>query len=100
MITAAHIDFGDGTSRDVSYPTSCNRDGGSIMVPNPDHTTDYTTATVGNVAVADNNHEYQAPGTYPVTFAVTVAPCSAWDSSGQAGPSHVVIVTLPVQRLA
>jgi WD40-like Beta Propeller Repeat len=100
MITSAHIDFGDGTSRDVSYPTSCNRDGGSIMVPNPDHTTDYVTAPVGNTTVGDNAHNYGQPGRYQVAIAVTVVTCSAWDNTGQPGPSHVVTVTMPVERLS
>jgi len=100
MITSAHLDFGDGTSRDVTYPTSCNRAGGPIMVPNPDGTTDFTTANVGNTTVSDNAHTYSRPGTYQVAIAVTVATCSSWDSTGQPAPSHAVTVTLPIKALA
>jgi WD40 repeat protein len=99
IITAAHFDFGDGTTKDVTYPAGCNRDGGSIMVPNPDHTTDYITATVGNINISDNAHEYTQPGRYPVTVSITLNHCSAWDATGQAGPSHGVTATLPVVRL-
>jgi hypothetical protein len=99
MITAAHFDFDDGTSRDVSFTGSCNRNGGSIMTPNPDHTTDYVTAPVGTTTASDNNHDYIQPGRYQVTVALTVVTCTAWDDSGKPGPSHVVTVTLPIERL-
>ena len=101
MITAAHFDFGDGTSRDMSFPGGCNRNGGSVMVPNPDHTTDDVTAPAGlpTTVTSDNNHDYAQPGRYQVTVALTVVTCSAWDDSGRPGPSHVVTVTLPIERV-
>ena len=100
MITAAHFDFGDGTSRDMTFQASCNRDGGSVMVPNPDGTTDFITAPVGNTEASNNSHDYTQPSRYTVTVAVTVVTCSAWDDTGKPGPSHVVTIALPVERLA